>query len=301
MSVFELTEEAPTRSLEATIPVLEKPVEIDIDSNAISFTSDEQTMADNLMDKVLPGLSREVYMNFIRGEKDIEQAAFSRMSANKKKLEPAYFMLLDKMHELKRHMLKVYTEVLNALQSKIKESVMAKGSDNEKNTTRKKIYLAILFFIGKSISSAIFDGKNKTAKHRGLTFIKVYNNDALEKERNKLLGGKKGKKSIRRNAETYLRSVFSGEFIQMLKESVNTTIEEHVPDMQSLCKYIKAYNNCYNLLNKKVVSEGKVKEILNQVKNLNNPTKMEVLGSSKVMDDEDDDYDPEDNDEGDYI
>lgn len=300
MSVFELTEEAPTRSLEATISVLEKPVEIDIDSNAISFSKEEKDDADNLMNKLLPGLSSEVYMNFIRGEKDFDSDDFNKMTATKKQLESTYFMLLNKMHVLKRHMLSVYKQVLDDLVPKIRESVMKKGSDNDKNTTRKKIYLAILLFIGKSISSAIFEGGKKTARHRGLTFIKVYNNDALKKDLKKLLVGKKGKKSIRRNAETYLRAVFSDDFVQMLKESVNTTIQEHVSAMQSLRKYIKAYHDCYRLLGKSGVSQGKVNDILNRVKNLNNSTGMEVLSAGAGMDDEDE-YGDEDPDGGDYI
>jgi len=320
MSVFELTEEAPERALVDTKPVLEKLGDLDLEPNSIAFNEDQKAHATNLMEDIVPGLANVASINFIWKKNELTADDFAKMSAPKKRLMDLYMTVLVKMKELQGHMLEIFKAIVQKNASMIKDILNTKGAD--KVQLKKKIYLVMLAFIGRTISSFIFSKNKKQDADSKLTFISI-SDDGLRQAFNSAVGrGKKnGKKgSTRGFAARYLKSVLGAEFLERFENIVKSELGGHSDALQNLRKYVVVYNNCTGLLSniigktrngklkKGKVTDGMVSAVL---KNAADSIKFKssgmelVLGSSSAIvednavdyDDDDEEYDDEDDDE----
>lgn len=288
MSVFELTEEAPERALVDTKPVLEKLGDLDLEPNSIAFSEDQKVHATNLMEEIVPGLASVASINFIWKKNELTADDFEKMTGHKKRLMGLYMTVLAKMKELQDHMLDIFKAIVKKNASMIKENLSTKGVASNNFQLKKKIYLVMLAYIGRTISSFIFSKNGKQDEKSNLTFISI-SDEGLKQAFNSAVGRgkKKGKKgSIRGFAARYLKSALGAEFLEQFGNIVQSVIGGHSVDLQNLRKYIVKYNECVRLLNRRNVNDKKVSALLkNAAQSINfKESSMElVLGSSSAI------------------
>lgn len=300
MSVFELTEEAPERALVDTKPVLEKLGDLDLEPNSIAFSEDQKVHATNLMEEIVPGLASVASINFIWKKNELTADDFEKMTGHKKRLMGLYMTVLAKMKELQDHMLDIFKAIVKKNASMIKENLSTKGVASNNFQLKKKIYLVMLAFIGRTISSFIFSKNGKQDEKSNLTFISISDeglrqafNSAVGRGKNKGKGG-----STRGFAKRYLKSALGTEFLEKFEKNVQSELDGHSAVLQNLRKYVVVYNNCTGLLSniigrtrngklkKGKVTDGMVSAVLkNAAQSINfKESSMElVLGSSSAI------------------